>query len=222
MSEYNFEPPLMVSQAEDKGNTSSLMNVRNQSDEKEVFPAIAHDAGYSISTRRRMQHYEPSIAAHHEGPLPRRQQIQLIDYTQNRNPRYTRDTSFERVQVFPKDSFAGNRSDCRERVSELSDRKLSSIPGRQSIDTGSFLFEKRPHSSEERIEFMFKVPQKQARKSSREDLLATLYPRSSMPRQREHLARMFNSIPNKISRRHVPQRNHSAPDCLQTQPDSHS
>lgn len=197
----------------------SSTKFNNQNDKKEVPPSIACRAGGSSSLKLRLQRCETPIAACIEDSLPRRQGIKLIDYTQNRNPRYKSETSFERTQVRPKDAFATNRSDRCDRATALLERKSSSIPVRQSIDTGSYLFEKRTHSSEERIEFMFKVPKQQARRSSREDLLATLQPRSSIPRQREHLARMFNSIPNRVTRQQVPKRNHSAPDCLQTKPD---
>lgn len=199
------------------------MNINCQRHEEGTGRSTSYHTGNSLSLRYSMKRCEPSVSPpiipSVGDSLPKKQRIQFIDYTQNRNPSYETDTSFERLNGFPNATFASTDKDRCDQSSSLSDRKSTYIFGRQSIDTGAFLYEKRPYSTEERIDFMFKVQPKQARKSSREDLLAALQPRSSVPRQREHLSRMFNSTPNKISRGQVAKRNHSAPDCLTPHPD---
>ena len=215
MNDYNLDVPMVGPQAENEGSASMQININCHGPEDHTDNLLPS----RCVMRRCESDVAPSITDSLGDSLSRKKRIQFIDYTQNRNPRYETDTSFERLHGLPNATFASPNQESCDQSSSLSDRKSPYVFGRQSIDTGAFLYEKRPHSTEERIDFMFKIQPKQARKSSREDLLAALQPRSFTPRQREHLSRMFNPIPNKISRVQVPKRNHSVPDCLQGQSD---
>jgi hypothetical protein len=146
--------------------------------------------------------------------LPFTPRRKLVDYTLNRNPKYTC-RSFEKLEGGFSTLQMSRRSGDFEcfRSPTLGKATKTHMPTCRSIETGSFIFEERLHLPEERIEFMFKIQPKRSSKSDREGLLATLQQSASSPRIRGRRSQLFSSF-TKTNMVSVPKRNHSAPSQM--------
>ena len=146
--------------------------------------------------------------------LPRNPRSKLVDYTLNRNPKYTC-RSIEKLETdltTLKMSRRSSDSDCLHSPA-LEKATKTHMPTCRSIETGSFMFEGRLHLPEERVDFMFKIQPKRSSKSDREGLLATLQPPASSPRIRGRRSKLFSSF-TKTNMVSLPKRNNSAPSHM--------
>lgn len=146
--------------------------------------------------------------------LPFTPRRKLVDYTLNRNPKYTC-RSFEKLEgSFSTLHMSRCSSDLECRRSPTVEKAMKThMPTCRSIETGSFMFQERHHLPEERIDFMFKIQPKRPSKSDREGLLATLQPPTSSPRIRGRRSQLFSSF-TKTNMVSLPKRHHSAPSQM--------